>query len=131
MFNSLTSSVQKNLTQAQQDLKTNLDKAHEGVKSNLGKARTGVETNLLRAHEEMKGNLENAQNTLQAKHEYLKEYMSKPSEYEETKSFSSFVKKYLGYPLERHVYSTKDGYINVVHRIPGKKGTKTTIEEPL
>lgn len=56
--------------------------------------------------------------------------MSKPSEYEETKSFSRYVKNYLGYPLEKHIYCTKDGYINAVQRIPGPKGAKTTIEEP-
>ena len=32
-----------------------------------------------------------------------------------------------GYPLEKHVYTTEDGYINTVFRIPGKKGTKPTI----
>lgn len=32
-----------------------------------------------------------------------------------------FVTKKLGYPLEKHVYSTEDGYLNTVFRIPGKK----------
>ena len=30
----------------------------------------------------------------------------------------------MGYPLEKHIYITKDGYINSVYRIPGPKGTK-------
>ena len=30
----------------------------------------------------------------------------------------------LGYPLERHHYHTKDGYINTVFRIFGPIGTK-------
>ena len=34
-----------------------------------------------------------------------------------------FVQKTLGYPLEKHVYSTDDGYLNTVYRIPGKQGT--------
>jgi len=29
----------------------------------------------------------------------------------------------LGYPFEKHVYMTEDGYINSVFRIPGPKGT--------
>lgn len=29
----------------------------------------------------------------------------------------------LGYPLEKHVYRTKDGYINTLYRIPGPRGT--------
>lgn len=36
----------------------------------------------------------------------------------------------MGYPLEKHIYTTKDGYINTVQRIPGPKGSKNTIEEP-
>lgn len=42
----------------------------------------------------------------------------------EAPSFRKFVEKKLGYPLEKHVYYTKDGYINTVFRIPGPKGTK-------
>ena len=30
----------------------------------------------------------------------------------------------MGYPFEKYVYHTKDGYINTVFRIPGPKGTK-------
>ena len=30
----------------------------------------------------------------------------------------------LGYPVEKHIYLTDDGYINTVMRIPGEKGTK-------
>lgn len=37
---------------------------------------------------------------------------------------------HLGYPFEKHVYTTKDGYINVVHRIPGPKGSQNTFIEP-
>ena len=33
------------------------------------------------------------------------------------------IEEKLGYPLERHVYTTKDGYINTVYRIPGPKGS--------
>ena len=40
------------------------------------------------------------------------------------------MENHLGYPLEKHVYTTKDGYINTCHRIPGPKGSKTTFEEP-
>jgi len=29
----------------------------------------------------------------------------------------------LGYPLEKHIYRTKDGYINTLYRIPGPRGT--------
>lgn len=32
-----------------------------------------------------------------------------------------------GYPLEKHKYTTKDGCINTVYRIPGPKGTQDTI----
>ena len=35
-----------------------------------------------------------------------------------------FVCDQLGYPLEQHFYTTEDGHINCVYRIPGKKGTK-------
>ena len=31
------------------------------------------------------------------------------------------IEEKLGYPLEKHVYTTKDGYINTVYRIPGPK----------
>ena len=34
-----------------------------------------------------------------------------------------FVQNTLGYPLEKHVYATDDGYLNTVYRIPGKQGT--------
>jgi hypothetical protein len=30
----------------------------------------------------------------------------------------------MGYPMEKYVYTTADGYINTVFRIPGPKGTK-------
>mgnify|MGYP000851191654 CR=1 FL=1 len=33
-----------------------------------------------------------------------------------------FICETLGYPLEKHVYYTEDGYINTVFRIPGPKG---------
>ena len=42
----------------------------------------------------------------------------------ELPTLRKFVEKKLGYPLEKHVYYTKDGYINTVFRIPGPKGTK-------
>jgi hypothetical protein len=35
-----------------------------------------------------------------------------------------FIVENLGYPLEKHSYMTKDGYINSVYRIPGIKGSK-------
>jgi hypothetical protein len=35
-----------------------------------------------------------------------------------------FIVEKLGYPLEKHSYMTKDGYINSVYRIPGIKGSK-------
>ena len=31
----------------------------------------------------------------------------------------------MGYPLEKHYYTTRDGYINTVYRIPGTKGMKS------
>jgi len=40
-----------------------------------------------------------------------------------------FVTKKLGYPLEKHVYRTADGYLNVVYRIPGMKGTKPGLDD--
>lgn len=39
-----------------------------------------------------------------------------------TATLRRFIQEKLGYPLEKHVYSTKDGCINTVFRIPGKKG---------
>jgi hypothetical protein len=33
-----------------------------------------------------------------------------------------FISEEMGYPLEKHVYATKDGYLNTVFRIPGCKG---------
>lgn len=39
-------------------------------------------------------------------------------------SLRRFISEKLGYPLEKHIYTTKDGYINSVYRIPGLKGTK-------
>ncbi len=27
----------------------------------------------------------------------------------------------MGYPLEKHIYTTEDGYMNTVYRIPGTK----------
>ena len=47
--------------------------------------------------------------------------------YESLKSSSlrRFIQEKLGYPLEKHFYTTKDGYINSVYRIPGVKGTKS------
>jgi len=38
-----------------------------------------------------------------------------------------FITEQMGYPLEKHVYYTQDGYINTVYRIPGKSGQ--TVEE--
>lgn len=35
-----------------------------------------------------------------------------------------FIQEQMGYPLEKHVYTTEDGYINSVYRIPGVKGYK-------
>ena len=40
----------------------------------------------------------------------------------ENPTFRRFVQEQLGYPLEKHTYSTSDGYINTVFRIPGMKG---------
>ena len=37
-------------------------------------------------------------------------------------TFSGYVRKTLGYPYQKHQYTTKDGYINSVMRIPGPKG---------
>jgi len=45
-------------------------------------------------------------------------------------SFDKYVKHDLGYPFEKHMYMTKDGYINSVFRIPGPKGSKNTIGIP-
>ena len=42
-------------------------------------------------------------------------------------TFKRLVHEQWGYPLEKHKYHTKDGYINTVYRIPGPKGTPTTI----
>lgn len=39
----------------------------------------------------------------------------------------SWVKEELGYPVEKHIYTTKDGYLNTCFRIPGRKST--TVEE--
>ena len=36
-----------------------------------------------------------------------------------------------GYPFEKHKYITQDGYINTVFRIPGPKGSKSTIGDKL
>jgi len=33
-----------------------------------------------------------------------------------------FITEHMGYPLEKHIYTTKDGHINTVYRIPGKRG---------
>lgn len=41
-----------------------------------------------------------------------------------TPTMRRFVCEKLGYPLEKHIYTTSDGYINTVFRIPGPKGTK-------
>jgi len=38
----------------------------------------------------------------------------------------SFVTTQCGYPLEKHVYYTEDGYINSIFRVPGRQGTKIT-----
>ena len=35
-----------------------------------------------------------------------------------------FITEKLGYPLEKHKYTTEDGHINTVFRIPGKKNTR-------
>ena len=40
-----------------------------------------------------------------------------------------FVTEKMGYPLEKHIYATEDGYLNTVYRIPGKKGTDPTLAE--
>ena len=39
----------------------------------------------------------------------------------------NFVTEKLGYPLEKHIYATEDGYLNTVYRIPGKKGTNPSL----
>lgn len=44
-----------------------------------------------------------------------------------TQTMRRFVEDHLGYPLEKHVYTTEDGYINTVFRIPGKKGSGSTL----
>ena len=31
------------------------------------------------------------------------------------------------YPIEKHVYETKDGYYNTVHRISGPRGTIASV----
>ena len=36
-------------------------------------------------------------------------------------NFIKFVQEDLGYPLEKHVYATADGYLNTCFRIPGMK----------
>lgn len=38
-----------------------------------------------------------------------------------------FVTEKLGYPLEKHIYTTEDGYLNTVYRIPGMRGTNPSI----
>ena len=45
-------------------------------------------------------------------------------------TFNGYVKDELGYPFEKHVYTTQDGYINSVFRIPGPKGTENNIGKP-
>lgn len=40
-----------------------------------------------------------------------------------------FVTDKLGYPLEKHVYATDDGYLNTVYRIPGKKDSNPSLTE--
>ena len=46
-----------------------------------------------------------------------------------TTTFRRFVTNKLGYPLEKHIYTTDDGYINTVYRIPGIKGTNPPLTE--
>ena len=38
-----------------------------------------------------------------------------------------FIQEELGYPLEKHVYMTEDGYINTVYRIPAPKNAKNVV----
>ena len=35
-----------------------------------------------------------------------------------------FIEEKLCYPMEKHIYTTEDGYINTIYRIPGKVYTK-------
>ena len=37
----------------------------------------------------------------------------------------SFISKDLGYPFEEHSYTTDDGYVNSIFRVPGAKGFDT------
>ena len=54
----------------------------------------------------------------------MKKIFSDTAKSLETPTPKRFVTDKLGYPLEKHVYETSDGYLNTVFRIPGKKGTK-------
>lgn len=65
----------------------------------------------------MNENKEYLENILSGVHNDTKEAIKVPT-------LRRFITEQLGYPLEKHFYTTKDGYINTVYRIPGNKNFK-------
>lgn len=40
-----------------------------------------------------------------------------------------FIEEKLCYPMEKHVYTTEDGHINTIYRIPGKVYTRPKLHQ--
>ena len=59
------------------------------------------------------------QEMLQAQVNSGNEMMTAANKIARTPTLRRFIEEDLGYPCEKHVYVTQDGYINTLYRIPG------------
>ena len=69
----------------------------------------------------------NGDHTAGPKHEDMRKKMNEHKRFKWHPTARKFIEDVLGYPFEMHKYTTQDGYINTCYRIPGPKGTKSTI----
>ena len=56
---------------------------------------------------------------------YANEYVQKAYDFKQSAKHATprrWISEQMGYPMEKHVYYTEDGYINTLFRIPGPKG---------
>ena len=90
----------------------------------LGSAKEDVSQKMEKVSIDASAKIQSSKEAIGKSLQDTKDYVGDSMEYP---SLKNWITKRLGYPYEKHIYKTADGYLNSVMRIPGRKGTSNTI----